>query len=70
MPAKVIAHLFEREELELISARVFGENAASQALLEKLGFTHEGTLRKGVRTHDGKAHHDKLFSLLREEYQA
>lgn len=68
--AALMKHLFEERNVELISARVFGENEASEALLRKLGFTHEGTLRKGVRTHDGVAHRDKLFSILREEYGA
>ena len=66
----MMRYLFEEKKVELISARTFGENAASAALLKKLGFTHEGTLRKGVRTHDGAAHTDKLFSILREEFQA
>jgi len=66
----VMKRLFEEKNLELISARVFGENEASQALLRKLGFNCEGTLRKGVRTHDGNAHSDKMFSILREEFQA
>lgn len=66
----VIERLFENEALELISARVFGENEASAALLKKLGFTHEGTLRKGVRTPDGTAHCDQLFSILREEFES
>ena len=66
----VMKYLFEEKKAELISARVFGENEASAALLKKLGFVHEGTLRKGVRTHDGIAHYDKLFSILKEEYEA
>lgn len=64
----VIKYLFETKSVELISARVFGENEASQAMLKKLGFTHEATLRKGVRTPDGIAHQDGLFSILREEF--
>lgn len=68
--AAVLKHLFETKNVELISARVFGENEASEALLKKLGFTHEGTLRKGVRTYDGAVHRDKLFSILREEFTA
>lgn len=65
----MMKHLFDTTDTELISARVFGENDASAALLRKMGFVCEGTLRKGVRTHDGVAHQDKLFSILREEFQ-
>lgn len=68
--AAVMKHLFVEKNVELISARVFGENEASAALLRKLGFVQEGMLRKGVRTHDGIAHSDRLFSILREEYRA
>lgn len=64
----VMEYQFREKQAELISARVFGENEASAALLRKLGFTHEGTLRKGVRTDDGTAHRDMLFSILREEF--
>ena len=64
----LIRYLFEEKSAELVSARVFGENTASQTLLEKLGFTLEGTLRKGLRTYDGKAHEDRLYSLLKEEF--
>lgn len=65
----VLKCLFQTKTLELVSTRVFGENEASEALLRKLGFTLEGTLRKGVRTYDGVAHQDKLFSMLREEFE-
>lgn len=64
----LMRHLFVERNVELISARVFGENEGSAALLRKLGFVQEGTLRKGVRTYDGIAHQDRLFSILREEY--
>lgn len=68
--AAVMKQLFAEKNVELISARVFGENEASAALLRKLGFVQEGTLRKGVRSHDGIAYPDRLFSILREEYMA
>lgn len=65
----VMRYLFTERNVELISARVFSENEASAVLLQKLGFVQEGMLRKGVRTHDGMVHSDRLFSILREEYR-
>ncbi len=67
---RVLAYLFLRQGAESVSARAFAENAASIALLEKLGFTREGTLRRAVRNFEGRAFDDAVFSLLREEYLA
>ena len=64
----LIQHLFAEQSLRLISARVFADNVASRALLEGLGFVHEGTLRHAVRSPDGIVHDDRLYSLLREEW--
>ncbi len=64
----LIRYFFEEKNAELISARTFAENAASQGLLEKLGFVLEGQLRKGVRGPDGVVHEDRLYSILREEW--
>ncbi len=67
---RVLAYLFLRQGAESVSARAFAENAASIALLEKLSFTREGTLRRAVRNFEGRAFDDAVFSLLREEYLA
>ncbi len=65
---RVLDYLFAQRGAELVSARAFTENAASLGILEKLGFTREGTLRRGVRTYEDKCFDDALFSLLREEW--
>ena len=64
-----IGHLFEHTQAKLVSARVFDGNVASQALLLGLGFTHEGTLRHAVGTPGGIVHDDRLYSLLRQEWE-
>lgn len=43
----VIRSLFAETDTQLIVADAFVQNAASQALLRKLGFTQEGIIRKG-----------------------
>ena len=63
----VIRYAFTDLKLDVLSARVFHENAASLRLLKKLGFTHEGTLRRAVTSGGGVTYDDMLFSLLREE---
>lgn len=60
--------LFENDpELELVAARVFAGNKASERLLLSLGFTYEGCIRRCVRTQDGTTRDDMQFSLFREE---
>lgn len=43
---ELIRYLFEETDTQLITAQTVPQNAASQALLRKFGFVHEGTLRK------------------------
>lgn len=64
----VIEFLFCRRGAEAVCARSFSENAASIALLTKLGFVREGILRRAVRNFEGKVFDDVLFSLLKTEY--
>lgn len=63
----VLDYLFAQCGAEIVSARAFTENAASIALLEKLGFVREGTLRMGVRNNEGRVFDDALFSILKSE---
>lgn len=65
---RVIKYVFHETTAQVVSARTFVENAACIALLEKLGFTQEGILRRAVLDSYGQIHDDILFSLLREEY--
>lgn len=60
---------FNEFELNRIEALTMLDNVASGALLRKLGFQEEGILRQ----HDffkGHFHDMRLFSLLREEFDA
>lgn len=63
-----IPHIFQDESVSLVSARVFADNTASKALMEKLGFVCEGMLRHAVRSPDGVIHDDLLYSILRAEW--
>lgn len=65
----LIPYIFQELGAQVLAARVFSENRPSARLLQKLGFTHEGTLRQAVATPRGEIFDDMIFSLLREEAQ-
>ena len=58
---------FERMDLIRIQARCLEENIGSQRVMEKIGMSYEGTMRKGIFL-KGKHQDLKLFSILKEEY--
>lgn len=64
----LIAHFFETEGLTCVSARCFAPNAASQRLLESLGFHRDGVVRKCVKGYRDIVFDDCLYSLMREEF--
>ena len=66
----VLRHAFTELNCELITVRVFEENVASNALVRKLGFIHEGTLRRCVRTPVGRIFADCQYSMTREEFKS
>ena len=71
MPEAVRAMIhfgFERMGLNRIEARCIAENAASEGVMEKVGMTHEGTLRQ--REFIKGAYQDiKLYAILKSEYR-
>lgn len=58
---------FEKMDLVRIQARCFMENRGSERVMEKLGMTYEGVIRKGMFT-KGEHRDLKLYSLLKEEF--
>ncbi len=60
----VIAHGFERLQLQKLWARFHAGNAASQRLLERLGFSREGTLRQHI-LRDGTRRDCEIYGLVR-----
>ncbi len=57
----------EYPQLQRIRAHTDAENAPSMRVLEKLGFTHEGTLRSNQFV-KGRFRDEAVFGLLREEW--
>lgn len=63
----LIGHAFGAMGLRRLEAEVDPRNLASNALLQKLGFTHEGMLRQR-RVMKGEIKDANLFGLLRSEW--
>ncbi len=66
---ETISFGFHRMALNRIEARVMMQNAASARLLERLGMTPEGVLRKQIFA-KGVYHDMQIFSILREEWKS
>ena len=59
---------FERLNLHRVHTMTIADNHASVRLLERLGFTREGTRREHSWEDDGTFHDSALFGLLRREF--
>ncbi len=64
--ALFVPFLFDYKPVDRIQATIFPENIASRRVLEKSGFTFEGTLRRAL-FHRGDYHDLALYSILRSE---
>ncbi|HWE91651.1 MAG TPA: GNAT family protein [Pseudonocardiaceae bacterium] len=65
----MIGYGFHSLGLHRITAAIGPDNAASIALADRLGFTHEGRLRDHVHT-NGMWRHSELYSLLENEWHS
>lgn len=66
---RLIHYGFQQRGFHRISARVFEFNDASQALLESLGFIHEGTHREAIFV-DGGYQDVHWYSILDSEWDS
>jgi len=66
---RVIRHAFENLRLDVLMIRTGDANLRSQRVIEKCGFTYEGTLRKTYRIYDGSIREVRCYSMLKEEYK-
>lgn len=64
--AAFTGYLFQSKDLNRIEILTAAGNAKSQAICQRLGFKHEGTLRQGLFMY-GAYQDIKLYSLLRQE---
>ncbi|MFB6172975.1 MAG: GNAT family N-acetyltransferase [Haloarculaceae archaeon] len=59
---------FDELGLHRVTAEAFSFNERSQTLLDRLGFTHEGTRREDVFA-DGRRHATRVYGLLAREWR-
>lgn len=64
-----VTHGFEALRLHRISATIVGPNEGSKRVVEKLGFTHEGTKRDDAFVRGEYVDRD-VYAVLREEWPA
>lgn len=67
---RVIGYLFQDTQTQLISAGAISRNLPSLAMLRKLGFSREGTIRKGFRLPGEGAVDLESFCLEKEHWGA
>lgn len=67
--AAVVAYCFTELDLHRIEANPHASNTASKRLLQKLGFTHEGTLRERAYF-QGHFDDQEYYGLLENEWRA
>ncbi len=65
---EILAHGFEKMELNRVEAIVYPENTPSVRLLERLGFQKEGLLRDYLYSL-GEFYDHSIFSLLKREWE-
>lgn len=66
---EVLRFAFKELNLEILSVYHFSSNPQSKRVIEKLGFTYEGTLRKAIKLQDGNIVDSLCYSMLKEEYK-
>lgn len=64
----VLDYSFKELKLQRMGAVTFVDNVASQGLLEKIGFQHEGTLRNYLYQNN-ESYDGLLFSILPSEWE-
>lgn len=67
---RIMAYAFETLNLDILMIRTGNSNLRSQRVIEKCGFTYEGTLRRAYRIYDGTLREVRCYSMFREEYEA
>lgn len=64
----VIDYAFSKFDLSIIAIRTSNVNLRSQSVINKCGFTYEGTLRRAYHIYDGTDRDSRIYSLTREEW--
>lgn len=66
---EVLRYAFEEEHLLVVSVVHYPFNEKSKRVIEKCGFTYEGTLRMATQSYSGAIYDDVCYSMTRDEYE-
>ena len=64
----IIKHLFEEEDIEVISCYHYPFNTKSKRVIEKCGFIYEGTIRCASEIYNGNIYDDVCYSITKNDY--
>ena len=64
----IMDYAFNKYDLVIMAIRTSEVNVRSQRVIEKCGFTYEGTLRKAYHIYTGVDRDSRLYSITREEW--
>lgn len=67
---EVLRFAFRELGLDQVGICTSKVNHRSQRVIEKCGFTYEGTIRRTYLTYDGSLRDSMVFSILKEEWEA
>ena len=65
----VLDYGFYEKNLDQIAICTGPENKRSQRVIEKTGFTYEGTIRRAYKIYTGECRDSLCYSMLREEWE-
>ena len=66
---EVLRFAFTELGLDQVGICTSKVNRRSQRIIEKCGFTYEGTIRRTYQIYDGTLRDSMVFSMLKEEYE-
>lgn len=67
---RLISHVFEEMQIDLLSVFHFPHNYRSRRVIEKCGFQYEVTIPRGFQSYDGQVFDTVCYSLLKSDYFA
>jgi len=67
--AEVIRYAFEKMDMEILAVNTGIDNVRSQHVIEKLGFTYEGTERHSYLVYDSTVRDIRCYSMYRYEWE-
>lgn len=68
--AAVLEYCFNSLGLDLVSVYHFPFNNQSKRVIQKCGFTYEGTIRLATQGHDGQVYDDVCYSMTAAEWKS